>query len=169
MLTSSLACHLVSLVYLTCVFKVWEEHRTFIPHLFTLQRHTHTQKWTVIHLSLSQSHCLLLCYISQPCTHFLGASTCWKGRSVDNCLLLPCHQTTLSHFTASLILRHPCQEMTFNFHTSSLCYSSFHEFYFRAHPQCIGCLAVSICLTVWESLTQMNTPTILCLSSTSNV
>lgn len=168
------------------VFKLWEETRKqcneihtqysrnviYPSHIYFTETHTstniynhgpaHTHIRTTIHLSisLSLSCCLLLCYISQLCTHFLGASTCWKERSVDNCLLLPCHQTTLSHFTASLILRHPCQEMTFNFHTSSLCYSFFHEFYFRAHPQCIGCLAVSISVTVWESLTQMNTPTI---------
>lgn len=118
---------------------------------------THKQSFTSLSLTLS---------VSCSATSLSFAPTSWvpglvgRKRSVDNCLLLPCHQTTLSHFTASLILRHPCQEMTFNFHTSSLCYSFFHEFYFWAHPKCIGCLAVSISLTVWESLTQMNTPTV---------
>lgn len=48
--------------------------------------------------------------------------------SANNCLLPSCHQTTLSHFTASLILWRPCQELTFNFHTSPSCYSFFFPF-----------------------------------------
>lgn len=50
-----------------------------------------------------------------------------RKRCVDNCLPLTCHQTTLSHFTAGLILRHRCQKMTFHFQTSSICYSFFVE------------------------------------------
>lgn len=164
--------------------KLWEEtwaNNANIPqntpqmsqilHIFTLQRHTPApvimpqQTHTNSHSPLSHWLSLSLS-VSCSATSLSFAPTSWvpglvgRKRSVDNCLLLPCHQTTLSHFTASLILRHPCQEMTFNFHTSSLCYSFFHEFYFWAHPKCIGCLAVSISLTVWESLTQMNTPTV---------
>lgn len=33
-----------------------------------------------------------------------------RERSVDNCLLLTCLQTTLSHFAASLILRYTCHK-----------------------------------------------------------
>lgn len=66
---------------------------------------------------------------SSPTSCF--ANTCWRQGSVDNpcCCCCLVTQTTLSHFAASLILRHGCQEMTFNFHTSSLspslplCYS----------------------------------------------
>lgn len=69
-------------------------------------------------LSLSVSVCLSIS-LSRPLSLSL---------SVNNCLLPSCHQTTLSHFTASLILQCPCQELTFNFHTSPSCYSFFFLF-----------------------------------------
>lgn len=99
------------------------------------QKSTHTKKKTHTRCSLFPVCDSATCLPLHP---LLWKPGCWKQRSVDNCLLLLCHQTALSHFTARLILRHSCQKMTFNFHTSSLYCSLFHEFYFQAHPQCIA-------------------------------
>lgn len=97
---------------------------------------------------------------------FLVPALVVRAGSVDNfhspALSL---NNSLSHFTAGLTLRRPCQELTFKFHTASLSQFFFflYEFYSQVHPLYISCIDVSLTALESFTFTCITLPTLLTL------
>lgn len=121
---------------------------TYIRYAFTSPTCPHTcTPDTFISRSLSISRSVSVALVS------VGASTCWKGEkcwelsspdlSSNNFVTLRCQLNSQIHLSP----------MSFNFHTSSTCYS-LESFISEHTPRCTSSLAVSISLTVarvWNS------------------
>lgn len=140
------------------VLRLWEEARNKAtsshPDIHPLCVYladvpTHVHDGTFISRSLSISRSVSVALVS------VGASTCWKGEkcwelsfpdlSSNNFVTLRCQLNSQIHLSP----------MSFNFHTSSTCYS-LERFISEHTPRCTSSLAVSISLTVARSGTPKN-------------